>query len=876
MMPANDDEFDPLDMVIKLILDAVEQQQLDLEQAGFQVKRSLAKTPFLASVDEALSILRDRQKRHLQASTASSVVKSDSYADGAWYLGPKEHGHWARYRDLLDSLGSPDLAGLDEETSRIVALLAPPNAPDAKRRGLVMGNVQSGKTRNFAGVIAKAADAGYAIVIVLSGINNNLREQTQSRLTDQLFTNGPSATDWYPLTGSEHDFEPTAVTLHNLVQHQPLLCAVVKKNTDRLGALVKAFKTVPSELLRKKPVLVVDDEADQATPNSLAEKKKLSAINKHLRQLWNCFPTGTYVAYTATPFANVLIDPEDKDDLFPADFVTTISPGSGYFGAERVFGVYEVADGEAGSSDGVDMVRTIPDADTATLKPPSNASLRVHFDPPLPASLLAALDWYLLATAARRARGDTGHSSMLIHTTHYKDPHFAMKTRVEHELREYSELGGPLLERLRGRWDEEKDRAAGEASAPLPAWDEVLDHLPKVARAVRVIVDNGDSDDRLNYVGKDALCVIAVGGGTLSRGLTLEGLVVSYFTRTSNTYDTLLQMGRWFGYRTGYEDLPRVWVTRGLDKDYAFLARVEKDLRDEIEAIQNSEYSPQQLGVKIRSHPGRLQITSSNKMFHAGVAQLGLSGTSDQTFLFDATSPGIIESNVVEVERMIEGAERSETASGTPSLMYRGVSGVRVAAFLEAFSTHPDQKWLYAAENKAKIAEWITNWAPGPNWNVVLVDTAPKAGATPRAVTISGTTLRCAQRSAMKGSTPSKIDLKAITSASDRLRDIPAAAYVSQKPKRNADFIRTRRLHGDGKGLIVVYPIEISKTPSSSERIGMEIDTPLLGFAIFYPILNDESSLTSGAFVSVKQTWNVPDTVEGDDEQETTEEMADA
>ena len=217
-----------------------------------------------------------------------------------------------------------------------------------------------------------------------------------------------------------------------------------------------------------------------------------------------------------------------------------------------------------------------------------------------------------------------------------------------------------------------------------------------------------------------------MGGGTLSRGLTLEGLVVSYFTRTSNAYDTLLQMGRWFGYRNGYEDLPRVWVTKGLDDDYAFLARVELDLRSEIDSVQGSEFTPAQIGVRVRAHPGRLQVTAANKMWSASTVQLGLSETSNQTFILAAAH---LENNVRAVEGLMSGSTVAELPWQRSRHIAHRINGSKLREFLSAFIAHPDQKWLSEPDNLANIQRWIELNADGPVWNVVLAansrETAP-------------------------------------------------------------------------------------------------------------------------------------------------------
>lgn len=805
------------------------------------------------------SICQDIEARHEHLS--STILNPLTFLP--WHLGPREDGQWERYFELLRKAGAPGLEMFETEATRITALLSNPALASQKRKGLVMGNVQSGKTRNFAGVIAQAADAGYRFVIVLAGMHNNLRAQTQARLNADLF-NTP---EWYPLTDDERDFEGV-LKPNTLFAGQKLLCAVVKKNSTRLRYLVDMMGQISPEVRRRTPVLIVDDEADQATPNSLAEKDKISTINQRLRDLWGSVETGTYLAYTATPFANVLSDPDDPADLFPSDFITTIEPGEGYFGAERVFGVADTTtDGPL--ADGLNMVRKISAAEAATLKPPSDATEREAFDPELPGSLRAAVQWFVVATAIRRARGQReSHSSMLVHTTHYTAPHFAMKLR----LAEYCDdlllnLEGSTKRQLELSWLQEAAKVSSEATLPLPTWDETWAEIQGVLSGLTFVVDNGESQDRLNYdLDGPIQTVIAVGGGTLSRGLTLEGLIVSYFTRTSNTYDTLLQMGRWFGYRPGYEDLPRVWVTTGLDKDYAHLARVEKDLRDDIAAVEDSEFTPEQVGIRIRAHPGRLEITSRNKMYSAEIVQLGLSGTSNQTFLLDG-SPQAIQANLELSADLVHGLDFTGLKDGSSRLIARGASGKRISTFLSHFRVSSDQTWLDNPNRREAMVEWVNEMSPGNTWNIVLVgNSAAAKRGTAETLTIGDHELACLQRTPMRHSTLSSIDLKALTSAQDRLADIDTSAYDSILASTEAGRRRVRRLHGNGEGLLLLYPLgsRASAASNSPERMDMPTNSPMVGFAIVFPVVND-SRRDEGTFVSVRRDWDVPTVVEGDE-----------
>ncbi|MDA4133823.1 MAG: Z1 domain-containing protein, partial [Thaumarchaeota archaeon] len=339
---------------------------------------------------------------------------------------------------------------------------------------------------------------------------------------------------------------------------------------------------------RRVPVLLLDDEADQATPNSATARDQFTKINQLVRQIWAEIPTGTYLGYTATPFANIFMDPNDEEELYPADFIMDLPRPRAYFGAERVFGREPLDDADE-PDPGLDMVRDVPDEDAEALKPPTKKEERATFVPELPGSLIDAVTWFLLATAIRRARGQrTAHSSMLLHTTHYVQPHFVMQDRLDdltNEFRVDWEAGDRTS--FLTSYEAEGTRAAEVATMPLPMWSDIEQELGRVLSDVRVVVDNGESEDRLDYDRFEdgdpvAETVIAVGGGTLSRGLTLEGLVVSYFTRTSNTYDTLLQMGRWFGYRPGYEDLPRIWMQPSLAEEFKFLSLIEEEIRQDM------------------------------------------------------------------------------------------------------------------------------------------------------------------------------------------------------------------------------------------------------------------------------------------------------
>lgn len=825
-----------------------------------------------ADVDRAVARIEELRQKNLRA---DDVINNPATRQ-QWYLGPQHRDVcWPRYCETLKKAGRGwMIPALDGKTTSITALLSDPSLLGVRRKGLVVGNVQSGKTANYTGVIAKAVDAGYRFVIVLAGVHNNLRRQTQLRLESDLVGD-----DWIRLTNSKEDFGGFTDST-GLFNNSKRMIAVVKKNGSRLRNLCEWLASVPEDVRRRCPLLIVDDESDQATPNTQEAKDEVSAINDLLRKLWELSPTGSYLAYTATPFANVLMDPDNEEDLFPSDFITGLEVGEGYFGPARVFGTAVADDDPKSRADlGLDMVRLIPEDEVAALRPPSGKDARLEFDPELPSSLLDAVDWFVVATAIRRARGQAAHSSMLVHTTHYAAPHEKMKGR----LREYVEsvlrpaYSRRDLSRLERSWEREISKVPMDDVVPV-SWEVVSRHIGRVLLDLDIKVDNGSSDDRLDYQAKGAdgnviqQTVIAIGGGTLSRGLTLEGLVVSYFTRSTNTYDTLLQMGRWFGYRPGYGDLPRIWVSQGLDDDYAFLSLVEEDLRNEIRSFEGTDATPAEVGVRIRSHPGRLQVTADNKMFHAKQVQVGLAGQLKQTYLLDGSDPDIVRSNIAAVNALAYGGhfERIAGSKGNSQRWVRGgLTSAAVSQFLQRYSFYSDKNEIVTTK---LVTDWIEKSAPFANWSLAIIGRGAPLdrtdGLSVAPVGLAGLEVNPVSRAPLGGgkSTPERLNFKGVVSPGDRMVDVDPRFNGSVAEGR-----KKRRLSAPDQGLILVYPISrysVPVTPSTEsktsprsgavERVALAelgVTHDLLALGLLFP--DSASGVDEGDFVSVRADWEI-------------------
>lgn len=836
-------------------------------------------------VDDAVEAIREegRKNRLLRLPRGVSVDLEREARLADWYTGPEKGDvFWPKLR--LDLEAGPlreVLDEIDQASTKVVANLSDPHRFGLKKKGLVVGYVQSGKTANYTAVMAKSADAGYRLFIVLAGMYNNLRRQTQNRLSQDLLND-----QWAKLTTPTEDFD-TVINGAPLLSQGVHCLAVVKKNQHRLRRLRDWLRDIPKNVRRACPALLIDDEADQATPNTKGAQDKLSRINQLVRQVWAELPTGSYVGYTATPFANVFMNPQDDEGLYPSDFIIDLPRSEDYFGAERIFG--RVALDDADDPDpSLDMVRVIPDDEADAVRPPSAKEEQSGFEPPVTQSLREAVLWFVVATAIRRARGQHDqHSSMLIHTTHYVIPHFKTRQVIDGLLDELRLAAtGDDFSDFHSIWQAEQGRASEVASLPMPDWEGIKAELPSVMTAIHTVVDNGSSDDRLDY-GRtgdedDAVeTVIVIGGGTLSRGLTLEGLIVSYFTRTSSNYDTLLQMGRWFGYRPGYEDLPRIWMTEGLQDDFEFLALVEEEVRHDMHRLEQMNVTPRDLGLRVRAHPGRLAITARSKMFHADVVQVSYSGRRVQTFILHETQEGVLQGNQNATKDLIEAAsergkpERPQNARW----LFRDLGPDPIMEFIDSYRFHPDQIGLRADH----INGWISRVAEDVLWNVIVLgSTRRQRGPDGDWIELGtmdlglGHSVPTVNRAPLKRVPIGTANIKALMSKRDRVADLPPEIVSSADLTSEADYRALRHRHGEGRGLLVIYPISRHSVPlraavAAGSRREMHAPGHLVGVGLIFPEVSDPDLMDEGDYYSVAPDWEyeeieeeLPEDREGD------------
>lgn len=663
-----------------------------------------------------------------------SLVDIEDDHDEEWVNGKEDvsWNYWNEYKEqlLVEGWGDKVLHTLGEVTDRILGLLKDPQTPgEWDRRGLVIGHVQSGKTANYIGLVSKAADAGYRFIIVIAGIHNNLRKQTQKRIDEGfvgLSGDGEkivrvgvgkrnlSREDPVPLTNTASDFNKKVAAAHSADLElyekagRPAIL-VIKKNVStlkRVHGWLRDLNADQNGQISNIPMLLIDDEADNASINTNKPELDPTQTNKWIRQMLMLFKKSCYVGYTATPFANIFINPKDEDEmlgdeLFPRDFIYCLDAPSNYFGADKVFIDDDISRG---------VLRTISDAeDYIPLSHKRHDSI-----PDLPPSAKRAIKTFILAKAIRIIRRqDDKHSSMMINVSRFVDTQRQVRDHVSHYMNElqdaiFSNYKKPVKEALRSKVVAElKVVFDAEFSDCKETWEQVQRCLYFASDEMKTYLVNSKSDEALDY-GKyeetgDALSAIVIGGLSLSRGLTLEGLIVSYMYRNSKMYDTLMQMGRWFGYRPGYDDLCRVYLSEDSQGWYSHIAEASEDLRQQIKQMRRDGFSPKDFGLYVRAHPDALIVTALNKMRHAEKKSLSGPLCLDNKFRETYVLPKDSSINSKNLELMGTLYSYLEKNFGSASVdekyakgshCWRNVSTWDILDFIEKFRFHKDIYWL--------------------------------------------------------------------------------------------------------------------------------------------------------------------------------------
>jgi hypothetical protein len=618
-----------------------------------------------------------------------------------------ENYYWDRYKNnYISGFLPPEVIDtLDKDTDRVMNNIGDPHLDGFLHRGMVVGHVQSGKTGNYSGLVCKAADAGYKFIVVIAGGTNNLRNQTQKRLNEafvgldkgvQVGSGvGNSKKELLPisLTTTERDFNKTDADRNsqgmNFDNIKVPILIVIKKNTHALKNVITWLKNQYKNKISDHAMLVIDDESDYASINTKQEEDPTS-INRHIRKLLSLFRKGSYVAYTATPYANIFIDHEAVhedlgDDLFPKDFIFALDAPSDYFGARKVF---------LDSND--KHLIAIPESDYTQHIPLNH---KIDFPlPTMPESLSDAVRLFIINVAIRRLRGHgKQHNSMLIHASRFTNLHKKLAAHVERyvsaikkDINAFGKLTDAVNHSSHIRGLKETLDLRLEDRSAREIWKNVLDSICETINTIIVREVHQSTKIPLEYRDDIATNAIVVGGASLSRGFTLEGLSVSYFLRNTVFYDTLMQMGRWFGYRPGYEDLCRVYLPQHTIDYFRSIIEATEDLIQDLKIMAENNLTPSDFGLAVKQHPdSALQVTARNKQKNVRefVFSMRLDGQLKET----AWLPSDVNdraSNFKAIENTLDELQNREPEKVGSSLLWRNTEKGVVKKFLEDFKVY--------------------------------------------------------------------------------------------------------------------------------------------------------------------------------------------
>ena len=860
-------------------------------------------------------VVRYEENHPLVRVTAPDILVANE-DDGKWFEKKQQllshsmsDGYFDRYKRYLrrQDFSEAVIEQMEFDCASVLKQCANPemtlNVNERKKKGLVVGDVQSGKTANYLGLINMACDFGYKIIVLLAGMTDSLRQQTQSRV-DSGFIGAVSDTMSdaeityvgvsddaqiqqnyaVPLTNNENDFVKFVKKNLNATSgdfNKPIIL-VVKKNTSVLNQVVEWLKP-GFHNINCQNILIIDDEADNASINTKKPECAPSAINGHIRNLYNNFPIASYVGYTATPFANIFVNPEGDEtykDLFPSDFIVLLNPPSNYYGAQKVFAY----DGDVHSR----SLRVLNECEEHFL--PAKHKKDEYSFSEMAKSLKEAILCFLINNVIRTKRGaNKKHRSMLINISVFNLMHGEILETVEkyiEKLRNIIEqdsvkstedfIKNKEMKMLYDIYTGDADYLDGECDfysdlREKISWEDIQSGLyDEITKFEAVVINNQNKkgrfsydDDRFKEVGAR---VIVVGGYVLSRGLTLEGLMISYFSRSSTAYDSLLQMCRWFGYRPNYEDLCRVYMTPANIMNFRAVVDAVEDLKMQFREMIVKKKKPDDFGLMVRESPDTLEtsllITSRNKMYNSGkvVRVLKYGGLySDTSKLYCSKIANETNGNVVRmlfdtcISSGFAWKDYLPKGSDVPRKMLRDIPSKIIAEHIKKLKI-PFENTKFDVDN---LSVYIRDSVAFPKWDVVI---ARGAGDIlyegSKAVVRSFTKVR-GEKIIRVGNNNNRIIDPGIFASGlteDELEE--AKIYCEKrlgKPAGGAITVPDYLSVKTRNPLLVIYPIQLNPVSGNEEERqvmshfwpdGENDKKPVFGFAVGFPDKESAEKMT--------------------------------
>lgn len=798
------------------------------------------------------------------------------------------HAYFDRYKLHLAQEGfSPKaITNIENSCERILSLCSnPKNVADPKRKkGLVVGDVQSGKTANYLGLINMAYDYGYKVVVLLAGLTDSLRLQTQKRtdegvvgaISDTIGNNvefcgvGIANNEYYaiPFTNRENDFANFINRNLNagINDFTKPVILVVKKNRKILDSVLEKLQTAVQGY-GSNSILIIDDEADNASISTAKPGNNPTAINKCIRGIFNKFPIASYVGFTATPFANIFINPEDKDlddlDLFPSDFIVQLNAPDNYFGGGKVFP-------EAGKV--ARAVRLLDENEEHFL--PVKHKIYDHFYT-MPQSMKEAIAVFLINNVVRTVRGHgKKHRSMMINISRFNN----MQYDIENTVSAYVEKIRNIIEQDSYKdtkdfiknddmkliydtfysefFDIVRDGSEKYGTDPI-TWETIKSGLyDEVKLLVTTVVNSRVSaKGRFNYddYEETGARVIAIGGFVLSRGLTLEGLMVSYYSRNAGAYDILLQMCRWFGYRPKYEDLCRVYMSESNVERFDACLDAVADLKLQFAEMDRQGKEPRDFGLMVKESPDTLEttllVTSRNKMYYTDeiLYHLNYGGVYADTskISLDARKNDYNRDAFKKFYEKIKILPNAFSREKYKHYMAREVSKFDVAEFIRILQISYHNK-KFETEG---LSEYIEKSDVFPYWDVVVAEgtyadeTFLKDLDLPKGFKAPKRTFIIEENLIKVGGGKNRIIDPSVFDAGLNISEKKKKEILAQKDKDDPgkthevltvpDYLRVREYP-----ILVIYPLKLEPANDKSRNdfeTHFKVDSPVFGFAIGFP-----------------------------------------
>lgn len=867
-------------------------------------------------------IVENIKKEHLGFEVSGGLQLSMRAGEKPAAVAPKR-GAWRNYKKTLrDKMAEDDVNNIADSSDGIIEKLKNDTQGSEAVKGLVIGGVQSGKTANMLGVVTKAADLDFNIFIVLTGMITNLREQTEERFRHELDAAGVYT--WHFLKAekggklsetvgdSVREFYPDSLLLNAFRDGKPAgnntdrYVFACLKNTVWLRKLLAALRKASPTTLQKMRIVVLDDEADQASintkkmdPDDSEEEAERTVINRRIMELVNGYRNSAsvktrleygamnYLCYTATPYANVLNE-APGESLYPKDFIHLLPESRYYFGIKQIFGSHDDPE-----YPGMNIIRAVSADDMRFLEELHDGS---SGDLEIPESLKQAVAWFLCSAALLRCKKWKKPITMLIHTTPSTDGHYEVYDKLNEyfqDLINVPEKKIMFLNFCRFYYKDEYSKFEKKELAEsvpyyagldgvddeFPPFETIRPELEKILTSVRSIRKSGDeyyyhdnvihlcvdnskaagradkgTSLRIHYPTAENLAMmekapvfIVLGGNTLSRGLTLEGLSCTYFARDVHQVDTLMQMARWFGYRKGYELLQRIWMPSSTVRKFCLMQEINEKLRFEIEDFVLKGKTPEQVGPRIMnsSEVSRFKLTSSNKMQNSALCDY--SGDSYEITRFD-NDASVLKGNIELVDQFLGNLgtmQKSEFADC--AYVVRDVDSEYIlGSMLEKFAISD------ACTCKQDIPVFI-EWMRSENrqgrylkWNVAIAGKEK----TDNRWRVAGADVGKVERSKKKGK--SYLDIGSLRSGYDVLCDVDPELLDQQSRERINDrrsrprqLVSFRSLAGlADTPLLLFYMVDKDSGHKSEIKEKLDSSEDIVSFSVIIPGGTEEKNGT--------------------------------